>query len=458
MLDPSAEDLLSLDGDVARVAGGLGRWRADLASDAARDIALLSDPEDPFESGRHVATQSTWDALHRLSLGPAEAMHRDALRRWVYALMQARIGLVFDVAMARTKAQPTGRFGGPAPRLVSFVDAWRGVIGSKSVGEAGEWLAAAADAAPAYADLGRRRAARRVEVARRLGLDHPWSPLVAVGPEALRSLACNVLDVTGDLWRHVNAEALGPRPVAATVFRHAVARDAGEGWPAQLSMQWLVNVTGMGANDVELEVQSLPDVLGAASFLRALGSAGLAARVGLGRSGLPFALAQEPMFVPGHLWALAFSSLGIDMDWQIRQLGVGRRVASAQVRRLAYSALFELRLQAARVLLGDDAAPATASLFEELGVRLVGLPLDGRLRGAWPSVHDDDPARLLAWIQAPQFVADLRERFDADWYRNPRAWSHLRDLAARPGCEAVDADALENGARALARAFEVALG
>jgi hypothetical protein len=458
MVEPSVEDLLSLDRDVARVAGELGRWRADLAADAGHDVAPLPDPEDPFESGRHVAGKSTWDALHKLSLGPAESMHRDALRRWVYALMQARIGLAFDVAMMRARAEPTGRFGGAAPRLVSFVEAWRGVIASTSVGEASQWLVAAADAAPGYADLGRGRAARRVEVARRLALDHPWSSLVAVGPEALRSLAWNVLDATEDLWRHVKAETLGPQPVAATVFRCAVARDACEGWPAQLSMQWLGNVTGMRANGVELEVRSLPEVLGAASFVRALGSAGLVARVVLGRAGLPFALAQEPMFVPGHRWALAFSSLAIDIDWQIRQLGVGRRVAYAQVRRLLYSALLELRLQAARVLVGDYAAPATASLFEQLGVRLAGLPLDGRLRGAWPSVHEDDPARLLAWIQAPQFVADLRQSFDADWYRNPRAWSHLRDLAARPAYEAVDADALEPGARVLARAFEVALG
>jgi hypothetical protein len=73
-------------------------------------------------------------------------------------------------------------------------------------------------------------------------------------------------------------------------------------------------------------------------------------------------------------------------------------------------------------------------------------------------VHDDDPARLLAWAQAPHFVAHLRDSFDLDWYRNPRAWAHLRDLAARPAREAIDADALDKGVRALARAFEVALG
>jgi hypothetical protein len=458
MADACAEDLLSLDRDVARVAGLLARWRTDLALDAARNPGVPSDLEDPFEVGRHVASKSTWDALLRLSVGPAEAMHRDALRRWVVSLMQARIGLVFEVAMARAREEPRGRLGGSAPRLVSFSEAWRGVLGAETVGEAGEWLRAAADCAPAYADLARRRAVRREVVAQRLGLDHPWSPLVAVTPAAMGAVASEVLDATEDLWRYLIAETSGPGAAAVAVFRTAVARDRGEGWPSQVSLRWLTEVTGMAANGVEIEVPSLPAGLGAASFLRALYAAGFAARVALSRSGLPFSLAQDPLCVAGHRWALAFSSLGIDIGWQRRQLELGSRVAAEHVRRLAHSALFELRVLAARILLGRAVATATDSLFEELCVRLFGLPLDIRLRGAWPSLRDDDPARLLAWLQAPPFIGELREGFDDDWYRNPRAWSRLRELAARPAHEAVDPARLDGQARGLARAFEVALG
>ncbi len=427
MIESTAEDLLSLDQDVARAAGNLARWRAELAAHGARDLAVVADREDPFESVRHVAGQSLWDALQRLSLAPAEAMHRDALRRWVYALMQARIGLVFEIAMVRAKAEPTGRFVGPPPRLVSFADAWRGVLVSTSAGQANEWLRAAADAAPLYADLGRRRAARRVDVALRLGLEHPWIPLVGVAPVALSELAVRVLDATEDLWRHVQAQAPQSKEVAASVFRRAVARDAGEGWPGSISMAWLASVTGMAEGRVELEVQSLPAPLGASSFLRALYAAGCFARISLGRCGLPFSLAEEPVCVAGHRWGLAFASLGTSIDWQVRELGLGKRTASAQVRSATYAALFELRLQAARVLLGDDASPSPEALFEELCVRLVGVPLDTRLRGAWPSRREDDPARMIAWVQAPSFIAGLRDTFDLDWYRNPRALSHMRD-------------------------------
>jgi hypothetical protein len=274
----------------------------------------------------------------------------------------------------------------------------------------------------------------------------------------MRTLAAKVLEVTDDVWQRVTAEALGSQAVAASVFRCAVARDASDGWPAQLSMHWIANVTGMGPNRVVLEPFPLPTHFGAASFVRAMYSAGFSARVALSQAGLPFALARDPQFVAGHQWALAFSSLASTETWQTRELNLGRRTASAQVRRLTHSALFELRVQAARVLLGDDMTPPSSSLFEELGVRLIGLPLDGRLRGVWPRARDDDPARLIAWLQAPRFVDGLRESFDIDWYRNPRTWAHLRDLAARPAREEVDPDGLDDGARILALAFESALG
>ena len=125
---------------------------------------------------------------------------------------------------------------------------------------------------------------------------------------------------------------------------------------------------------------------------------------------------------------------------------------------VARTALLDARTRAARVLLGDDAAPAPRDLFDELGTRLVGASLDPRLRGAWPAARDDEPARLVALLEARAFAATLRERFDVDWWRNPRAWAHLRAVSAVPAREPVDAAALPVEADALARAFEAALG
>jgi hypothetical protein len=136
--------------------------------------------------------------------------------------------------------------------------------------------------------------------------------------------------------------------------------------------------------------------------------------------------------------------------------GPSPRTPRARV--LARTALLETRLHAARLLLGDDASPAPRDLFDELGARLFGASLDARLRGAWPVARDDEPARFVALLEARPFVESLRERFDADWFRNPHAWTHLRALAAGPAREPVDAASFDARVDAIGRAFEGALG
>jgi hypothetical protein len=64
----------------------------------------------------------------------------------------------------------------------------------------------------------------------------------------------------------------------------------------------------------------------------------------------------------------------------------------------------------------------------------------------------------VARLQALAMSANLRDRFDVDWFRNPRAWEHLRALAAAPARESFEPEALDREVAALARAFEEALG
>jgi hypothetical protein len=109
-----------------------------------------------------------------------------------------------------------------------------------------------------------------------------------------------------------------------------------------------------------------------------------------------------------------------------------------------------------RLLLGDDAAPALRDLFDELTARTFGRSLDVRLRGAWPRARDDEPARWLALLQTASARTSLRDRFDVDWFRNPRAWQELRGASfAR---EPADETSARAGSDELVRAFEGALG
>lgn len=107
MAEGHVQDLLAVDRDVARAAKALATWRAELA-DRPEEAA----ESDPFDGLRVVAAKSTYDCLGELSASAADEPLRAALRRWVLALVQARVGAAPDVAWAREAAIPRGLFEG----------------------------------------------------------------------------------------------------------------------------------------------------------------------------------------------------------------------------------------------------------------------------------------------------------------------------------------------------------
>jgi hypothetical protein len=265
--------------------------------------------------------------------------------------------------------------------------------------------------------------------------------------------ASRFLERTDDLARSLRRESAA-EPEA--VLHAVVARDAGDGWPARLAPRWLQETFGPGLQGLALELPPLPQAAGASSFARALVLFGQAYRRACAPRSMPFALAFEPWFSGAHRVGYAFGSLASDPAFHQRALGLGSRRAGAQARSLARTALFEARLVAARLILEAEGAPRDA--FEDVTARLFGAALDGRLRGAWPAARDDEPARWLGLVGAPALVRELREAHDTDWFRNPRAWAHLRALGAGPAREAIEESAVGEGAGALVRAFEDALG
>ena len=137
--------------------------------------------------------------------------------------------------------------------------------------------------------------------------------------------------------------------------------------------------------------------LGAASFARALGALGFAVRIAAAPAGAPFcarARARIPRCAPPR--------------GCLRGARGGRRVAGARAGRRAPDRAPpgprprahgsprlapRSRAVAAR---GRRDLRAPRDLFDELGPRLFGSALDARLRGAWPGVRLDEPARFLA--------------------------------------------------------------
>jgi len=452
MADLAVADLLSLDRDVGRAFAALDAHRRSLA---AEPWSVASD--DPFEGLRHVAGKSTFDALGALSPSAADVPLRDALRRWVGVFIQARVGLGTENEWAAQAAAMRGRFGGDAPRMVSWREAWRGVALSRNATEARLWLDAAAQAGPALAALASTRAIRRVEVAHRMGQEDPWNDIVPASRGALRDAAWQLLRATEDLANAARKDAQEGED-AASAFVAAVARDASSGWPARLTPAWLLEAFRGQPRDASPMLDALPRPAGAASFARALHQFGFGVRLALGQTSLPFALAREPAFVAAQRFACLFGALPADPNFHVRVLGAGKSTARAQARILARTVLFEARARAVRLLLGDDVAFAPSDLFPELTARLFGSPFDDRLRGAWPAPSEDEPARFIGMLQTGAFRRELRDRFDVDWFHNPRAWGHLRELSTGPARETVEEASLVTAAEGLARELEEALG
>ncbi len=424
---------------------------------------MAVDPEayaddGPLEAERRVAGQSMWEALGALTPSVADVALRDGLRRWTFVLTEARILGPEDVSWAKLASAPSGRFLGDRPRQVSWREGWRGVAAARTSAEAALWVDSVLEAGPGLAAVARRRAERRVEVARRLGLSHPWSALVPTEPAALRRAASRFLAATDDLSRASWKETLGRDMTMAGVLHAAVGRDAPEGWPARLTPRWLEDVFGVAVRGLRIDLPALPAAMGAASFARALGIFGFAYGVAVAPPSMPFALAHDPAFVDAHRLAFVLGALASDPAWQVRVLGIAERAAHAQSRLMARGALLEARMHAVRLLLGDDTAFAPRELFDELGVRLFGAALPAQLAGAWPRARDDEAARFAALLEARGFAVGVRDRFDFDWYRNPRAWDDLRAPRAPGAPRSADAAVLEGQVDGLARAFDEVLG
>jgi len=448
-------DLARLDRDVGRAFVAWTRWRAALAKDpeARADV----DPIEPF---RWVAGQTTYTELGGLAPVESEIPLRDALRRWSYALLQRRLSRDLDVAWARSAVEARGIFAGDVRRRVSYVDSWRGVVAAKSREEARRHLDAAAECAPALAAIARERAARRVEVAERLGIEHPAAPAVDLPLADLRRCATELLDQTEDLAAQLHRATTphGVRPDPVDAVGAAMARDATEGWPSRLTHRWLEELFGDGARGLTIELPPLPLPLGAASFARTLREFGYAFRVACSARTLRFALARDPWFVAAHRFAALFGSLASSEAFQRVALCLGRRDAANQSRALARTALLEARFGAMRLLLGDERDFAPRDRFDELGARVFGAPLPAAFLGAWPAARDDEPARFLALVTTLPLTRALVDRFDTDWFQNPRTFPHLRGLGAGPAREPEGAFDPSAAAAAMARAFEGALG
>ncbi|MEA2745924.1 MAG: hypothetical protein QOI41_67 [Myxococcales bacterium] len=473
-----AIDLLAFDRDVRRAAGRIEQLRGWLAmgTKEARDHARAFDP---FDGVRHTATMSSYKSLVEQTPSILDVPLRDALLRWVHELLQVRVGhdlVLADadaahaldprlapsrLALAEKAAALRDASGDADPALLqadiaahTYAGAYATMIAAPDTSRAAAALERAGDLAAPVAAVRKERRERRFEAARRLGLAHPYA---LATKSDVGALARSFLDASEPLaveLLKVARKTSEGRWYASSAMQSFLARDAREGWPAYLTQRWLDDVfkalAPRGA-----DAGKLPEALGGASFLRAATTWGYAWKTAGAPRSMPFALARDPYPAPAFRFGFAMAHAVAEPEFQKRLLELPARLAKAQARVLRGTMFHEARMIAARALFATE-EHVTPSLFEEIGARLFGAPLPASMRDAWPDPRTSDPSRLLALLGTRAFLAHIVDRYDDDWFRNPKAGTHLTSLACGP---AFDGDALPDGAvMATARAFEEALG
>lgn len=405
-----------------RIARAAGSWRG-----AAR--ALRKDPDanryNVLENHRAVTTRSMWQELGERSKDPILA----AARPWVYALVLERLVWPARVLMAQALhgaaiEVPDLELQRLSPRTVLdriltdpemdrrrfYVDGFVRGIGSLH------------DASFVMAE-------RRAEALRRLGVDDadlyevPLDP-----PAALMRLAERVLDVTNQFL---------PRGFRRwdEVLMHGLGREAGEGWPARLSLRWFTELfasTGL-LDGLALPGIDPPKLLGAVSFVRALALFGrVYAETDVSRSA-PFVFIRSPYDLRVARRSALFGSLPLDPVFGVRTLGLGKTRAVDQARQIARALVVTLRMDALRVLLRGMvllSSRVRRERFEELTNKALGVVVSMELEFVLPRLSPEDPTRLLGTLLAASDRRMLIERFDEDWFRSPHAALQIRSEQA----------------------------
>jgi hypothetical protein len=455
-------------GYLRRLAGEPSDVRVDglarrlLASDrvvplfeAARESGELS-PELEAASAAHVGR-----AVLEYHYASARELFSSLLSREVSVEGDTRaIGSLLDVwAGSTTPAQRERTVRAMEPELVSVfqqliarrADADAGVSGTLAELAAGRHPDAGPEGgarkeARAYLDASAELAFEAVRFTRTSlghggngGLDHLW---MALGQEfrALFPRAGRLRRIAAD-W-----EPLGLRQLLS-----ARARAAHEHLGPLLAPQLLL----LAPTDVRLA--EAPREYGLASEIATVEAVGRAVGYVHASDALPFAL----RLASGGSVARALGALGVQRlfspHFLRRVRGFGRR-ESETVARIAESCwLLDARLAAAAVLArtlhGPSALTEAAALAEEA---LLGPVSEA---AALLVLRTSPGAPFRGKAYGPALAWALRERFDEDWYLNPRAGEPLRGAAARAGTLAVESFAtelgceVEHGLRKLAELF-----
>ncbi len=412
----------------------LSRADRDVAA-AVADLRRHGAATD-WDAHRHVAGQR---GLREIEEQP-ESPLRDALASWVRWLTVERVAEAAEDRLIAARAAPSAVVRLETDAKLSLHAALAGMLASRTPGEARAHFAALPEAAAVVAEPARTLRETRAEALRRLGHEDVASAFLGASTLDLARRARAFLEATADLAR----EAASSRDEWPLDLDVRLAQRALEGWPSRLGWRSAASLLPGVSLRGDLTAEP-PRALGGASFARALETIGAAFHRSLASASVPFALREAPLSADPARTALVFASALGERALHARVLGLGAGRATDQSRTLRAAFLLDARFAAMRVALRERGD------FEAITALALGAPLARSLEEVFPALADADLARFVAWLAAPEIVSALRDREGDDWFRNPRAFSTLRDLVQTP------AKLEDDAAARLARAFEEAL-
>lgn len=382
------------------------------------EAALHDRPSELDESGPYIGVPllSTREAFQKIRALPEALPLREPLLRWAYRIADGRVNgellrqlaLRWRVEMCtvdvprrseHTRAQMLMRVLGDLPKQKLWFEALSRSVDGLTEGVSLLWQ-------------------RRQELAERAG----FSSMNDVAdpcddfPQQAKAWLGACAPLAEEMWsRHFSS-----------YLRAAQAGDAVQGWPALMTAhsvaqllgerQWLARAT--------VREPRWPLLMGPTSFVRALDRLGHALGRAWASSSHPFVLAHEPYDLAGHRLGALVASLVLSPAWHRRVLGVREDRARAQVRALATSFVAHGHALCLRVLSAHAARTSVAALrlaFSQVQQEHFGFELPSALAGVVPQIQLGDAQRLLGFWWGLADHARLRQSFDSDWFRNPRA-------------------------------------
>jgi hypothetical protein len=439
-----AIDPLKLDRDIARAARAERRWWRTLRSDVDRAAA-----DAWYEPVRYVTTRTTYLEVAEL---PASDPLREPFLRWVHRLALTRIAGRAIVDAARARQNPSLELEIPESGTFSPGDLVRRALAEREAARARAWLDGFGEAGSAVLAAEKILRETTIEITARLGVDDP-SSLAVVDRAAISTEAERVLARTGDLA----SSLLGPREDLAGLIADLVTRDVPGVWPRSPDARWLYEQFHGTAllEGLALDLGPTPPPLGASSFARGLARFGAAYARAAVLGGGPFVLLGDPSDTHPMRRGALFASLLLDLPFLRKKVGLSREAAAETARALAATVLARARIDAAMTLV--DFALASPSQIEEAASEALCVRVPRALGGVLPRPDARAPSRLAGMLLALGDRDELTNRFDEDWFVNPRAFLFLRESDASPRSSRLPKEALGGTGDRLAQSLE-ALG